>query len=315
MNKQNTVNFSYIIPLFNEEENIETLYNNIITIAEKQQGSFECIFIDDGSTDKTFTILKEIALHDNRMKVLKLSRNFGHQSALTCGINHANATDAAIILDGDMQDPPSLIETFIQKWQNGYHVVYGIRKTRDAPLILVVCYKIFYRVLSLFSKVHIPVDAGDFSLLDKKVIDAIRSMPERMRYLRGIRAWIGFEQIGVPYVRPKRDKGTSKYSLISLATLAIDGFFAFSALPTHIIFIFGVLLFAISTLTILVLITARIFVLFTLPGWTSIFIGIIFFGSIQLFAITIVAIYCDKILCEIKARPHYIIDQTLNIRK
>jgi dolichol-phosphate mannosyltransferase len=273
---------------------------------------YEIIFVNDCSPDNAAAVLRELAERDKRVVVINHTRNFGSQSAFTSGMAIASG-DAAVLLDGDLQDPPELIESFYEKWQEGYDVVYGVRIKRDATLFLKFAYKAFYRVFRATSYVPMPLDAGDFSLLDRKVIDALAAMPENNRFIRGLRTWVGFKQTGVPYVRPERMFGTTTNSLLRNLGWARKAVFSFSYMPLDIITALALLTVGFSILGIIFQVIARLVDPQGVPsGFTTLIVLILFVGGIQLLCLSIIGSYLAHIYDEVKRRPAFIVQSILN---
>lgn len=303
---------SLIIPVFNEEGNILALYrelkNNLKNV------SYEIIFINDGSIDKSQKIIEELRKKDDSIRLINLSRNFGHQVAITCGIDFAKG-DVAIIIDADLQDPPNLIPKMIEKWQQGFDVVYGIRRERKGENFIKISTAIvFYKLINILSGTKIPQNVGDFRLISKKVIDVLKTTREYQRFLRGMISWVGFTQTGIEYVREKRYSGISKYSTVSMIRFAIDALLSFSFLPLRLA----------SFLGMATAIGAVLFIFYTLyvtaegrtvRGWSSTIVIILFLGSIQLIAIGIIGEYLGRIYEEVKKRPLYIIESVAGFKK
>ena len=301
---------SLVIPVYNEEEVLKQLLGRVVPVLEKNAFDYELIFVNDGSRDRSLLMIKDFARKNKKIKVVSFSRNFGHQIALSAGLNFTTG-EVVMVIDADLQDPPELLPKMIEKWQAGYKVVYGVRKKRKEGIMKKICYGLFYRLLKNSAKVDIPLDAGDFCLMDRKVVVLINSFPERTRFLRGLRSWIGFSQIGIEYDRDKRYAGKTKYSFIKLIKLAIDGFVSFSDLPLKLAMILG---FFISFLSIVYAII-QIFVRFVaggiIPGWATITVAVLFLGGVQLIMIGVVLSYLSKIFNEVKGRPLFIIDEIL----
>ena len=230
--------FSVVLPVFNERESLAELHRRLSSVMIALAEPYEIIYVDDGSRDGSGDLLAAIQQNDAQVRVLHLSRNFGHQAAISAGLDHAGG-DAVIVLDADLQDPPEVLPALLAQWRLGFDVVYAVRRERKENLFKRSAYDIFYRLLRQVANVEIPLDAGDFCVLDRRVADVLRKMPERNRFMRGIRSWIGFRQIGVPYNRAARFAGQPKYSLLKLLRLAFDGFFSFSYLPLRLASLFG----------------------------------------------------------------------------
>ncbi len=233
------VTFFIVVPLFNEEENIRALYARTAKVIEPL-GSFEMIFVDDGSTDHSVEEAVCLQCNDPRVKLIKLSRNFGHQAAICAGMDYSRGA-AVIVLDGDLQDPPELLVEFVALWRRGHEVVFGVRRQRPEGLLKRASYFVFYRLFKAISTIKVHVDAGDFSLMDRRIVDVIIHLPERNKFLRGLRSWTGFRQVGVEYDRPVRFKGKPKYTLMDLLNLALNGIVTFSLTPLRIASALGVL--------------------------------------------------------------------------
>lgn len=305
---------SIVVPIYNEEEVLEQLYGRLKKVLNGNF-NYEVIFINDDSRDASLEILKKINQEDNRYKIISFSRNFGHQIAVSAGLNFVNG-DAIIVIDGDLQDPPELIPEFLEKWQEGYEVVYAVRKKRKEPFLLRMAYKTYYRILKMVAKINIPLDSGDFCLMDKKVVALLNSFPEKTRFVRGLRSWVGFRQIGMEYERDKRFAGETKYNFTRLLKLATDGVISFSDAPLKVATIFG---FIISFFSICYGIYVVIDVIFNfnrrVPGWSSLVVGISFLGGIQLIVLGVIGEYLIRIFEEVKGRPLYIIDEAVGFNK
>lgn len=307
--KTSTPRLSAVIPVFNEEKNLSELCRRTAAAFSKVSPDYELILVDDGSTDNTLPLLRAEAEKNEHIKFLSFSRNFGHQTAVSAGLNHASG-DAVMVLDGDLQDPPELISEFKAKWQEGFEVVYGVRKNRKEPFFLKAAYFLFYRLLQKISHVQVPLDAGDFCLMDRKVLNVLKQMPEQNRFLRGLRAWAGFRQCGLPYDRPARAEGESKYNWLRLFRLAVDGITGFSDFPLTVC---GYLGFTISFLSILGFLwsLARKLIFHDGPwGWASMMSAIFFLGGIQLIILSIMGSYIARIYKEVQARPLFITKET-----
>lgn len=306
---------SAIIACYLDALAIPLMYQRLKVVFQKIDVEYEIIFVNDGSPDNTREVLTELAKSDKRVIVINHARNFGSQSAFTSGLRITSA-DAAILLDGDLQDPPELIEQFYQKWQEGYAVVYGIRVKRKEPLFLQICQKVFYRIFRELSYVSIPLDAGDFSLLDRRVIDALNSLPENNRFLRGLRAWVGFKQTGVPYIRPKRMFGSSTNSLLKNLQWARKAIFSFSYAPLDLIVWLSFITVSGALVGMILQILSRILYPAAAPrGFTTLIIVILFIGGIQLLCLGIIGSYISHIYDEVKRRPPYVVESFLNFVK
>ena len=300
---------SVVVPLFNEEQSVAELHRRLSDAMEASDVNYELIFVDDGSSDATGEQIDELANQDDRLVVLHLSRNWGHQAAVSAGIDHARG-QAVVLMDGDLQDPPEVVSQFIGVWQHGYDVVYGVRRHRKEGLIKRLGYAGFYRIWNAISDLDIPLDSGDFCLMDRRVVEVIQHLPERMRFIRGLRSFVGFRQIGVPYERAAREAGASKYSLRALIGLAIDGLISFSSYPLRLVTRLGL-----ATISLAFVLLA--WVLFdawgsrTAPaGWASTIVVVLFMASVQLFSLGIIGEYIRLIFLEVKGRPTYIVDSS-----
>jgi dolichol-phosphate mannosyltransferase len=304
---------SVVVPLYNEEQVLPELVVRLSDALSATNVAYEIVFVDDGSSDGTVSILADTAKDDTRIKVVALSRNFGHQAAVSAGIDAVDG-DAVVVMDGDLQDPPELIHDFLEKFREGFDVVYAIRRARKEVWWKRAGYNLFYRILSTFASggVAIPRDAGDFSLMSRRVVDIIRAMPERNRYVRGLRAWAGFRQIGIPYNRDARYAGKTKYSLWKLVRFAYDGLFAFSYVPIMIVNAIGFLSSAVAFVGIIAVLYFKLFSTRDVPGFTATAVFILFFSGIQLIALGVLGEYMRRMYDEVKARPLYIIGKKIN---
>lgn len=300
---------SAVIPVFNEEKVLPELCSRVSGVLSALEGGYEMILVDDGSSDNTLSFLRAEAAKNPNIKYVSLSRNFGHQTAVSAGLDYASG-DAVMVLDADLQDPPELIPKFIAKWQEGWDVVYGVRQNRKEPFILKSAYFTFYRLLQKISHVEVPLDAGDFCLMDHKVADVLKRMPERNRFLRGLRAWAGFRQCGLPYDRPARAEGKSKYNWLRLFRLAVDGITGFSDFPLTVC---GYLGFTISLISLVGFIWSLVKKLIFNDGpwgWASMMSAIFFLGGVQLIILSIMGSYIARIYKEVQARPLFITKET-----
>ncbi len=301
---------SIIIPCFNEEEVISETFKRILKIAsEIKYLDIEIIFIDDGSKDLTPVLLQNFVNKENFVKAIFLSRNFGHQIAVTAGLD-ASKGDAVVIIDADLQDPPEVIHEMILEWEKGYDVVYGKRIDRKGESIFKkLTAKMFYRVLNMLSDVYIPLDTGDFRLISKNVVQNLKQMPEKDRFLRGMISWVGFKQTAIKYHRDKRFAGVSKYPLRKMLKFASDGILSFSTKPLQISIGLGMVSSFLSLLVICYALFLRIFTNIWVEGWTALMIAVLFIGGIQLLCIGILGNYIGRIYDESKNRPLYLVRQ------
>ncbi len=306
--------YSVVVPVMNEEGNIPLMYERIKNTFEKINEKFELIFVDDGSKDRSLEKMVELSEHDSRVKVIKLSRNFGHQIGVTAGIDHAKG-DAVIMIDGDLQDPPEVIEQFIEKYKQGYNVVYAVRKKRKGESWFKrITAAFFYRILKKLTKIHIPVDTGDFRLIDRKVTNSLVSIREKHRFIRGLTSWSGFKQTGVEYVRDPRKYGETKYPLKKMIRFAFDGITSFSFFPIKICIIIGFIVGFMAFLLTGYIIIKRLIYNQAIEQWASIMVAIMFLSGIQLFFMGIFGDYIGRIYDEVRDRPLYLVDEVYGIK-
>jgi dolichol-phosphate mannosyltransferase len=305
-----------VIPIYNEQATLIELYRRLTHVLSENLAelAYEIVFVNDGSTDGSIQILTKLHADDPGVKVVNLSRNFGHQAALTAGLDYAKG-DVVVCMDGDVQDPPEIIPTLVERWKDGNDVVYAVRKSREEAFIKRGCYAAFYRLLRRLSMVSIPLDAGDFALMDRRVVDCLKALPERSRFIRGLRTWVGFRQAGVEYEREKRFAGVPKYTWSKLVHLAVSGLLSFSALPLRIATAVGLMISFCSLLGIIVALCLKLFTDLAIPGWTATIIPILVLGGIQLLSIGILGEYIAQIFDEVKQRPLYIIDGILDTER
>lgn len=307
---------SVVVPMYYEEEVANECYNRLNKVLTSIPNyEHEIIFINDGSKDKTLSILEEIANQDNNVKIISFSRNFGHQCAVTAGLKYTTG-DAIVIIDADLQDPPELIPEMLKLWEQGYEVIYGKRKTRDGESkFKLLTAKMFYQTLNALSDVEIPKDTGDFRLIDKKVVDVVNSLPEHNKFLRGLMSWVGFNQTPFEYERKERFAGKTKYPLKKMLKLASDGIISFSTKPLKIVGGIGILSIIASFIILIYSILSYIFKWNNLmPGWTSLMVTITFLAGMILISLWMMSEYIARIYDEVKGRPQYIIDKKINIK-
>ena len=302
---------SAIVTCYNDARAIPIMLERLHKTLGEITANYEIIYVNDGSPDNAEDVLREIANKDSRLTAILHSRNFGSQNSFTSGMAVATG-DAVVLLDGDLQDPPELILEFVKNWLNGFDVVYGARVKREAPKLMQVAYKLFYRLFKKLSYVKIPLDAGDFSLMDRKVVDALNSMPEADRFMRGLRAWAGFKQIGVPYTRPERMFGKTTNSLLKNIRWAKKGIFSFSYTPLEWISYLSVIVIFLSLIAIIIYIVGYFFFPRGAKGIQTIIVLVLFLGSIQLLSLSIIAEYLGRIFEETKRRPKYIVKEIIN---
>ncbi|MGB3512315.1 MAG: glycosyltransferase family 2 protein [Microcoleaceae cyanobacterium] len=308
------IDYSIVIPIFNEEEIIPELWRQLLDVLQRLDGSSEVVFINDGSVDYSFKLLKEISEKHPEVKIISFSRNFGHQSALSAGIDHANGK-AVILMDGDLQDSPEAIISFSRFWQQGYDVVYAIRKNRKEKWFKRLAFKSFYYIQRKLSGIVTPMDAGIFSLMDRKVVLTLRRMPERNKYLSGLRAYAGFKQIGVFVERGPRYRGEPKVSVAKLFKLAFDGIFSFSTVPLKMATILGL----VSAIASFIIGLIGLYVKFVLGreflSWAYGLTTTFFMGGVQLLSLGIIGEYIGRIYDEVRQRPYYIINEKIGFKK
>jgi dolichol-phosphate mannosyltransferase len=303
------IRLSVAIPVHNEESVLSELLSRVQRVLDGlPPGPHEIVFVDDGSTDRTFEMLREAARQDPRIVAISLSRNFGHQAAITAALDHVSG-DAVVIMDGDLQDVPEVIPQFLERFGEGYDVVYAQRVRRKEPLPLRLCYFVFYRMMAKLSDIRLPLDSGDFGLMSRRVVHHLRRMPEHHRYLRGMRSWVGFRQIGIPVERAERHSGRTKYGLLRLIKLAADGIFAFSIVPIRAAALMGAFVMFLSTLYVCYSLYAKMFLHKSPQGFTALLVAVTFLSGILLFFLGIIGEYVGRIYEETKARPQYVIGQ------
>jgi glycosyltransferase involved in cell wall biosynthesis len=303
---------SVVVPVYNEEANLDALVARLERAFEGSGVDYEVVLVNDGSRDRSAEMLRAHHARNPRLKCIMLSRNFGHQVAVTCGLDHAQG-DAVIVMDGDLQDPPEVLPGMIARWREGFDVVYAVRRRRKEGWAKVVAYKAFYWVLNRVSYLDIPLDSGDFSLMDRRVVDLLASMPERNRFVRGLRTWVGLRQTGFEYERDARYAGESKYSFTKLVRLAFDGLVSYSFAPLRLVSNLGMLVSLSALVYMVYLMLARLFGDLTIQGWTSTVVIVLFLGGIQLLSLGIIGEYIGRIFDEVKQRPQYVIGDSLGV--
>jgi glycosyltransferase involved in cell wall biosynthesis len=304
--------YSIVIPIYNEEAVVPELYRRLKVVIDSFDAPAEVIFVDDGSADSTFQQLSGLAAADKRVKVLRFSRNFGHQIAISAGIDHASG-DAVVLMDGDLQDPPEVLPKFIERWRAGNDVVYAVRKKRKENVLKRAAYAVFYRLLKKLSYLDIPLDSGDFCLMDKRVVRTIRQLPERNRFVRGLRTWAGFRQVGLEYERDARFAGEPKYTFGKLVKLAYDGIFSFSTIPLRLAVYAGFTFASVAFLGGMFITYRKLFYGIDVQGWTSIIVVSTFLGGIILMMIGVIGEYVGRIYDEVKQRPLYIVQDKIGL--
>jgi dolichol-phosphate mannosyltransferase len=303
---------SIVVPFYFEEYLINEFYNRMKKVLDSISDKYfyEIVCVDDGSQDNTYNLLLDIQKQDKNVKILKFSRNFGHQLAITAGMDYASG-DLAIIIDSDLQDPPEVILEMLKKWEEGYKVVYGVRKKRKGESIFkLITAKIFYRLIEKMSTVKIPTDVGDFRLIDRCILDQLKIIKEENRYIRGLVSWVGFKQTGVFYERDERYAGETKYTLSKMIKFALDGIVSFSDKPLHLVSVLGFIITLIAILFGLIVLVSKIInPVAIVSGWSSLIIIILFLGGVQVFSIGIVGLYLGRVYTESKKRPLYVIEE------
>ena len=302
-----TSKISIVIPIYNEEDVFAQLLERLGKALNQFKPGLEILFINDGSSDNSKALINAAAENDSTINGIHLSRNFGHQSAVTAGLAHA-AGDIVVVMDADLQDPPELIEEMINRIEAGSDVVYAVRRTRKEGALKVGAYKLFYRILKYVSNLDIPLDSGDFSAMNRRVVDTINDMPEYNRFIRGIRSYAGFKQSAIYYDRDSRAAGEPKYNFIGLLKLAGDGVFAFSEYPLRLASFAGAIVALVSFIGGLALLFWRLFSDQQLPGFATLAVSIFFLGGVQLICVGVLGEYVGRIYNEVKRRPTYIIE-------
>ena len=305
---------SVIVPCYNEEAVLRHCHSRLTRVLESNYGNeFEIIYIDDGSTDHSQEILRSLHRDSPQTRVIMLSRNFGHQAAVTAGLTAAKG-QCVVIMDADLQDPPEVIPDMVSRWQEGYEVIYGVREMRAGESSFKLkSAQIFYRLINKLSDVEIPLDTGDFRLLDRRAVDAMLAMPERHRLLRGMSSWIGFRQFGFKYARDARFAGETKYPLGKMINLALDGIFSFSTVPLRFVTTLGICTAMLAVAGILYSLIVRIFTPHWVPGWATLILAILLMGGVQMFGFGILGEYIGRIYTEIKQRPLFVVREMLEL--
>jgi glycosyltransferase involved in cell wall biosynthesis len=306
---------SLIIPVFNERDNLDALAARLPPVLDQTtDGSFEVLFIDDGSRDGSSEFLDAMGARDERYKVIHFSRNFGHQSALQAGLDAA-AGAAVVLMDADLQDPPELLNEFIAKWNEGYEVVYAVRRHRKESIFKRMAYSIFYRSMRFLAEIDTPLDAGDFCLLDDRVVQALVGLPERHRFLRGLRSWVGFNQIGIEYDRGARNAGQPKYSLRKLISLALAGYIGFSSFPLRVAAWLGLFSASVGFLLTSWVVLSKLTTATVPQGWASTIAVVLFVGGAQLIMLGVLGEYLARVYDEVRRRPLYVVRSRKGFRE
>jgi glycosyltransferase involved in cell wall biosynthesis len=297
---------SVVVPLHNEQENLPQLYARLTEVLTGLELDYALRFVDDGSTDDTTAILEGLAQGDLRVQPIYLARNYGHQAAVCAGLDHARGA-ATVVMDGDLQDPPEVIPALLERWREGFEVVYAVRRKRKEDPIRRVGYFVFYRLLGIVADLDIPLDSGDFCLMDRQVVEAMRSLPERQRFVRGLRTWVGFRQTGLEYERAARAAGEAKYTLTRLMGLAADGLISFSGKPLRLASSVGVLANLVALLLAIWVLVDAIAAGSAPQGWASTVVIVLFMGGVQLITLGVLGEYIRIIFLESKGRPAYVV--------
>lgn len=305
-------NLSVVIPIYNEQENLEELYSRVVDSLAPLSLDYEIVLVNDCSADDSLDMMKAMHAKDSRVKIVNLARNFGHQIAITAGMAYARG-NAVILMDGDLQDPPEVLPDLVRTQAEGaWDVVYAVRKKRKEHLVVRFLYYAFYRFLRTMSYVRIPLDSGDFCIMSRRVVDTINRLPERNRFVRGLRSWVGFRQTGMEYERAARHAGSPKYTLKSLLKLAFDGIFSFSYVPLRLATWLGLFASLLGVLYAAFVIFNRVAGRYReIPGWTTVVVAVLVMGGIQMVMLGVVGEYLGRIYEEIKGRPQFLVDEAI----
>ncbi len=305
---------SIVVPAYNELDNLPELYRQLAIVFEEMPARLELLVVDDASTDGTLEWLRKVGQEDPRVRFISFSRNFGHQAGVTAGLQHATG-DAVAVMDADLQDPPQVLPLMFQRWQEGYQVIMGKRAQRDVdPLSKRLFAWVYYRVLAQLSQTNIPLDGGDFCFMDRAVVDTLNRLPERNRYVRGLRAWVGFRYTDVPFDRQHRFRGEAKYNFLKSLSLAIDGLVSFSQSPLRLATYTGLATGVLALLMTVLVLYWRFFTNSPLVGYATIVTAFLFISSVQMITFGIMGEYVGRIYDEVKGRPHYIVKEISPIR-
>jgi glycosyltransferase involved in cell wall biosynthesis len=306
-NRQMRPTYSMVVPVFNEAESILEFHRRLSAMADRVTGGWEFVYINDGSTDASGELLRQLARSDRRVRVVEFVRNFGHQMAVTAGLDHAQGR-AVIVIDADLQDPPEVVPDLIARWHEGYEVVYAVRAEREGETWLKeFTAKVFYRLIFRITDIKIPLDTGDFRLLDEKVVAVMRTMREQHRFLRGMAAWVGFRSVGVPYRRQARFAGRTKYPINKMILLALNAITSFSNFPLQLATYLGFLCATVAAVAIPIVVVMRLTGSGAFFGQATTLISVLFLGGVQLICIGILGEYVGRIYAEVKGRPLYIV--------
>jgi dolichol-phosphate mannosyltransferase len=297
---------SVVLPVYNEAENLPVLYERLTTTLEALESSYEIVLVDDGSRDASRVVLRQLAAQDTRVVVVELARNFGHQVAISAGLDYTHGA-GVIVMDSDLQDPPEVLPQFIERWRAGVDVVYAIRTQRKESWLKRAAYAAFYRLLQRVAAIEIPLDAGDFCIMDRRVVELLRAMPERNRFVRGIRSWVGLRQEGLAYERHARAAGRPKYTLRRLVFLALDGLISFSYLPLRAITLLGLAVSMLSVALALFYFVKKLTVGLNPPGFATLTVSLFMLAGVQLLTLGVIGEYIGRIFEEVKQRPLYVV--------
>jgi polyisoprenyl-phosphate glycosyltransferase len=296
-----------VSPAYNEEDSLIEFYHRLTSVLDALEDlDYEVIMVNDGSIDGTSNIIRELHEKNPKWRGIHLSRNFGHQASIAAGLRYATG-DLIAIMDSDLQDSPEALPEFVSYWKTGYQVVYAVRAKRKEGLAKRFFYTLFYKILNQIASIKIPLDAGDFSLMDRKVVRELNALSEHNSFIRGLRAWVGFRQIGIPVERNERFAGTPQYSIHKLIKLATDGFFGFSWVPLRFLTVIGIFSLGVSMIYLLSIVYLRLTSSFELPGWTTLIVTVVGFGGAQLAGLGLIGEYIGRIYDEVRKRPHYIV--------
>jgi glycosyltransferase involved in cell wall biosynthesis len=305
---------SVVVPCFNEQDVIRQTHERLSTALSKTDLEYEIVYVNDGSRDRTLQILRELAVADAHVRVISFSRNFGHQVAETAGMDFATG-DAVVLIDADLQDPPEMIHDMVRLWHDGYQVVYGTRESRTGESAFkLLSAKYFYRFINSISSVEIPLDTGDFRLMDRRVVDVLKNMPERDRFLRGMVSWVGFKQTALKYARSERVAGGSTFPLRKMARFALDGIVSFSLVPLRLATLCGIISAGVTMVGIIYVLISRLFTGSWASGWTLLLVAAFFLGGMILLSLGIIGEYVGRIYHELKRRPLYVVEEAIGFQ-
>jgi dolichol-phosphate mannosyltransferase len=309
------IHYSIVAPCWNEEGNLRELYRRVQEVMDQSGASWELVLVNDGSTDDTLELMKELHLADPRVHYVDFARNFGHQIAVTAGMDYAQG-DAVILMDADLQDPPELVLEMIDKWQAGYKVVFAVRSGRQGESwFKLVTAKLFYRLIYRITDIEIPLDTGDYRLMDRQVVDQMKHMKEHHRFVRGMTSWVGFQQTGVYYIREERFSGETKYPVRRMIRLAITAITGFSFFPLQLATFFGFIIALLSAMFILVVIAARLSGNQAFAGQATTLVMVLFLGGVQLISLGIIGEYLGRIYDEVRGRPLYVVNEAVGFEE